>query len=220
MAEAESHTSGDEEAGTATVPAGIRLDPLSRYLKEHVPGAEEPLSIEMIGGGRSNLTYVLRTPGGEWVLRRPPLGHILPTAHDMGREYRFISALVATDVPVPHPRAFCSDTEVIGAPFYIMEYCPGVVVLVNWPLSYGTEIDRARTSAALVTVLARLHTVDWQAVGLGDFTRPGAYLERQLRRLRSQWELSKTQELPAMDEAHTPAQRQHPSFAPDDYRPW
>ena len=182
------------------VPDGIRLEPLSRYLAEHVRGGDGPLTAEMISGGRSNLTYLLRTPGGQWVLRRPPLGHILPTAHDMGREYRMISALADTEVPVPRPFAFCQDPDVIGAPFYIMEYCRGIVIRDRWPPDYGSEADRGRTSQALVTTLAKLHAVDWQAVGLADFARPGGYVERQLRRLQAQWESSKTQEVPLLEE--------------------
>ena len=179
---------------------GIDLAGVSRYLAAHVPGGEGPLTAELIAGGRSNLTYVLTTPGGSWVLRRPPLGHVLPTAHDMTREYRVLSALADTDVPVPRPIALCEDLSVTGAPFYLMERCHGIVVHEELPEGYApTAEDRRRISQALVETLARLHAVDWQAVGLGDFGRPQGYLARQVRRWSEQWERSKTRELPALD---------------------
>src|SRR5579859_3355741 len=108
-------------------PDGLDLAALAAYLPRFIPAAEAPLSAELIGGGRSNLTYYIRSKHGEWVLRRPPLGHVLPTAHDMAREYRVISALHGTAVPVPRPIALCPDTDVIGAPFYLMEWVDGVV---------------------------------------------------------------------------------------------
>ena len=184
----------------AAVPDGIDLANVSRFLAAHVPGGAGPLTVELIGGGRSNLTYTLTTPGGSWVLRRPPLGHVLPTAHDMAREYRVLSALADTAVPVPRPLALCEDPAVTGAPFYLMERCHGVVVHEALPSGYAPEsADRRLISAALVETLARLHTVDWQAVGLGDFGRPQGYLARQVRRWGEQWERSRTRELPALD---------------------
>ena len=160
-----------------------------------------PLSFELISGGRSNLTYLVRGGGQEWVLRRPPLGHVLPTAHDMAREHRVLSALASTDVPAPRPIALCEDPAVNDMPFYVMQYCPGVVLAQDIPPGYApTPDDRRRISLALVDTLVRLHAVDYHAVGLDGFGRPDGYLERQVRRWSEQWQRSKTSELPEIDE--------------------
>ncbi|HEY8489410.1 MAG TPA: phosphotransferase family protein [Dehalococcoidia bacterium] len=184
-----------------TVPPGIDYQGVSRFFAQHVPGGQGPLTFQLIGGGRSNLTYLVRGPGGEWVLRRPPLGHVLPTAHDMAREYRVLSALADTDVPVPRPLALCTDAAVNGMPFYVMERKQGVIIEDAIPPGYAeTPEERRRLSLALVETLVKLHAVDYQAVGLGDFGRPEGYLERQVRRWWEQWERSKTRDLPAIEE--------------------
>lgn len=197
-------TAPQTQPHSAALPEGIDAANVSRFLAAHVPDGDGPLSAEMIAGGRSNLTYVIRTPGGEWILRRPPLGHVLPTAHDMAREFRVIAALAGSDVPVPRAIALCEDPAVSGAPFYIMSRCEGVVVGQDWPEGYatpaGVEADRARLSAALVETLAQLHAVDYQTAGLGDFGRPEGFLERQVRRWGQQWARSQTRDVPAVDE--------------------
>lgn len=212
-----------EVRAAAPVPDGLRWEPLARFFAERVPGAGALRSAEMVHGGRSNLTYVLEAEHGRWVLRRPPLGAILPTAHDMSREYRMISALSGTDVPVPRPVVYCDDPAVIGAPFYVMAYVPGVVVREEWPEALGGPEARGRASAALVDVLARLHAVDWRAAGLEAFHRPEPYAERQLRRLRAQWEQSKTQDEPLMQAvwarlAASVPPPQPPTIVHGDYR--
>jgi aminoglycoside phosphotransferase (APT) family kinase protein len=183
-------------------PAGVDLPKLTAYFADHVPGAsaDRPLTATLIAGGRSNLTYSLTDGEHRWVLRRPPLGHVLPTAHDMAREHRVLSALAPTDVPVPRTYALCEDVEVNGAPFYVMEQVDGVVYRDPGALAGLSETDARRVSDELVDVLAAIHAVDYEAVGLGDFGRPDGYLERQVRRWGEQWERSKTQELPAVDE--------------------
>src|SRR5258708_39844874 len=108
--------------------AGIHSDNVSRFFRERVPGGDCALRFELISGGRSNLTYLVRGGGREWVLRRPPLGHVLPTAHDMAREHRVLAALAGTEVPAPRPIALCEDASVNDMPFYVMEYRPGVVL--------------------------------------------------------------------------------------------
>ena len=182
-------------------PRGIHVENVSRFFAEHVPGGDAPLRFELLGGGRSNVTYLVRGGGREWVLRRPPLGHVLPTAHDMAREYRVLAALADTDVPVPRPFALCEDPSVNDAPFYVMEYCPGVVVEFDLPDGFAeSEQERRRISLALVDTLVRLHAIDFEALGLGGFGRPAGYLERQVRRWSQQWERSKTDELPVVEE--------------------
>jgi aminoglycoside phosphotransferase (APT) family kinase protein len=180
--------------------AGIRYDNVARFFAAHVPGGDAALEFSLISGGRSNLTYLVRGNGREWVLRRPPLGHVLPTAHDMAREYRVLSALADTGVPAPRPFALCEDPAVNDYPFYVMEYRPGVVLAENIPAGYAeSAADHRRISEALVTTLVRLHAVDYRAVGLEGFGHPEGYVERQVRRWGQQWERSKTAELPEID---------------------
>jgi aminoglycoside phosphotransferase (APT) family kinase protein len=184
--------------------AGIDAPALDRWFADHVAGAEPPLRFEVIAGGHSNITYrVLDAGGRAFVLRRPPLGHVLATAHDMGREFRIISALGPTAVPVAPALGLCTDESVNGAPFYVMAFVEGHV------LATADDVDAAVPDAAarrtigdhVADILADLHGVDVDAVGLGDLGRREGYVDRQLRRWRGQWEQSKTRELPAMDEA-------------------
>ena len=156
--------------------------------------------VTLIAGGRSNLTYLLDLDGGQLVLRRPPLGHVLPTAHDMGREYRVLSALAGTQVPVPQPVAICQDTDVIGAPFYLMKYVDGLVLRTQTDGSILTAELAAELSELLVQTMATIHGVQIDAVGLSGFGKPDGYMARQLARWQRQWELSKTREIPAYDD--------------------
>ncbi len=180
---------------------GIHDANVKRFVHEHVPGATAELSFSLISGGRSNLTYLVESGDDQWVLRRPPLGHVLPTAHDMVREYRVLSGLADTAVPTPRTIALCEDGAVNDMPFYVMEYCPGVVLAERMPDGFAeTPEERERISLSLVDALVALHDVDYRAAGLGDFGRPEGYLERQVRRWSQQWERSKTDELPQIDE--------------------
>jgi aminoglycoside phosphotransferase (APT) family kinase protein len=157
-------------------------------------------TVALISGGKSNLTYRVRSDAGEVILRRPPLGHILPTAHDTGREYRVITAL--RDTPVPVPRTFYVSTgdSALGAPFYVMERVVGHVCRDTLPPGYATTVrERAAIGAGLVDVLTALHMVDPEKVGLGDFGRPQGFMERQLRRWSEQWLRSKAGDVPALD---------------------
>jgi aminoglycoside phosphotransferase (APT) family kinase protein len=182
-------------------PEGVDLESLRGYFAEHVEGADgRPLSAELIAGGRSNLTYVITDGEHEWVLRRPPLGHVLPTAHDMAREYRVITALADTDVPVPKTFALCEDNDVNGAPFYVMERVHGRILRTGEELATLTREEASSCSYELVDVLARIHRVDYQTIGLGDFGHPEGFMERQLRRWNQQWERSKADDLPAIDD--------------------
>ncbi len=182
-------------------PDGVDLDRLRPWFAAHVEGATgAPLDASLIAGGRSNLTYTISEGAREWVLRRPPLGHVLPTAHDMAREYKVLSALAATEVPVPRTLAFCDDLAVNDAPFYVMDKVDGQIPRTPAEMAAIAPNDARRCSEALVDVLVEIHAVDYDAVGLGDFGHPDGYLERQVRRWGEQWERSKTRELPAVDE--------------------
>jgi aminoglycoside phosphotransferase (APT) family kinase protein len=156
--------------------------------------------VTLIAGGRSNLTYRLDLDGGQIVLRRPPLGHVLPTAHDMTREYRVLSALTGTRVPVPQPVAICQDTEVIGAPFYLMNFVEGLVLRTQADGSILTPELAAELSELLVQTMATIHAVPIDSAGLAGFGKPDGYMARQLARWQRQWELSKTRDIPAYDE--------------------
>ena len=184
-----------------SAPDGVDLERLRPYFAANVAGAHDaPLSATLIAGGRSNLTYSVTDGTSTWVLRRPPLGHVLPTAHDMAREYRVMTALAPTDVPVPRTLALCEDNDVNDAPFYVMELVDGVIYRDGAALAGLSPDDARRASEVLVDVLAAIHAVDYDAVGLGEFGRPDGFLERQVRRWGEQWERSKTRELPEVDE--------------------
>jgi aminoglycoside phosphotransferase (APT) family kinase protein len=157
-------------------------------------------TVALISGGKSNLTYRVRSDAGEVVLRRPPLGHILPTAHDMGREYRVLSALRRTGVPVPRTLLLGTADSPLQTPFYVMERVVGHICRDQLPPGYGERAsDRAAIGDGLIDVLAALHTIDPDAVGLGNFGRPQGFMERQLRRWSEQWLRSKEDDLPALD---------------------
>jgi aminoglycoside phosphotransferase (APT) family kinase protein len=156
--------------------------------------------IALISGGKSNLTYRVACDAGEVILRRPPLGHILETAHDMSREYRVMSALADTAVPVPRTFHLGDADSPLGSSFYVMERVVGCICRNELPAGYAEAPEgRRRIGDALVDTLAALHTVDPNYVGLGEFGRPAGFMERQLRRWSKQWEASKTVELPELD---------------------
>jgi aminoglycoside phosphotransferase (APT) family kinase protein len=162
--------------------------------------AWKDLTVSLIAGGKSNLTYRLDSPAGSLVLRRPPLGQILPTAHDMGREYRVMSGLNQTDVPVPTMRHFCEDAAVLGQPFYVMERVEGHIVTTAFPAGYAdAPEDKATITHGLVDVLARLHGVDYASVGLGEFGRPDGYMSRQLSRWSKQWDATRIEGMEFVD---------------------
>ncbi len=164
----------------------------THWIAHNVVGATPPLSFELIAGGRSNLTYqVTDANGNRYALRRPPAGHILPTAHDMAREYRVISALWPTVVPVAHPLALCEDTDIIGAPFYVMSYLDGLVIRdgIDCKRSLSREA-RSQASRSMAATLSSLHKQDIDSIGLGDLGPKEAYIERQLKRWIGQYESS------------------------------
>ena len=205
-------------------PQGLDLDRLRAFLETECPGlVTGALSAEVIPGGKSNITYRVSDGVGRWVVRRPPLGHVLATAHDMVREHRVISALSATSVPVPATLALCADPTVIGAPFYVMELMPGTPYRQAHELeALGPERARA-ISTRMVEVLADLHAVSPDEVGLSDFGRPEGFLARQVQRWKKQLDASKSRTLPGADELfELLASRVPPDGAPGivhgDYR--
>ncbi|MCX4979902.1 phosphotransferase [Streptomyces sp. NBC_00572] len=193
-------------------PPGLDPEQLRRFLDRERPGlVSGPLEARLIEGGRSNLTYVVTDGAGRWVVRRPPLGHVLATAHDMRREHRVISALHTTDVPVPETLLLCEDDSVLGAPFYVMEFVDGTPYRSAGELA-ALGPDRTRAAVlGLVDTLVDLHAVDPAAVGLGDFGRPEGFLDRQLRRWGKQLDASRGRELPGIDELHAALGRALPA---------
>jgi aminoglycoside phosphotransferase (APT) family kinase protein len=194
---------------TAGDPPGLDLARLGEFLRRRAPelsagdgGDGGGLRAEVIVGGKSNLTYVVDTGARRLVLRRPPLGHVLATAHDMSREYRVLHALASSAVPVPRALLHCADPEVIGAPFYLMSHVDGAVFRDPRQLGELTAADRRAVADNLVDVLADLHDVDPAAVGLADFGRPEGFLQRQVRRWKTQLDASRSRALPGIDDLH------------------
>src|SRR4051794_6926987 len=188
-----------------TDPPGLDLGRLRAHLDARRPGlVAGELTADVVEGGRSNLTYVVGDGRSRWVVRRPPLGHVLPTAHDMTREFRVISGLRDTAVPVPEAILLCEDADVVGAQFYVMSFVEGTPYRTADELA---ELGETRTRAiadALVDTLVDLHAVDPATVGLGDFGRPEGFLERQLRRWKKQLDASRSRDLDGIEELHDP----------------
>jgi aminoglycoside phosphotransferase (APT) family kinase protein len=176
--------------GSSATVAEAAVGAVVGWLRAHGTTVAEPLDVAVIAGGRSNLTYRLTDADGtRWVLRRPPLGALVESAHDVGREHRIMSALVDSPVPVPHMVGFCPDANLIGAPFFVMEYVDGIVLADQDTAE--RELDRAARFTAgvsIVDLLGRLHGIDPAAVGLGNLGKGDGYLERQLRRWGNQVE--------------------------------
>ena len=185
---------------TAEVREQHRFDvaALERYMRAHVDGFAGPLTVQQFRGGQSNPTYYVRAGGTEYVLRRKPPGKLLPSAHAVDREYRVITALGMTGFPVPRTHVLCEDPAVIGTAFYVMDCVHGRVI--TDPAIPGlTPRERSAIYHSLGEVLARLHTVDWRALGLDDFGRPGNYFARQIHRWTQQYRASETEKIEAME---------------------
>lgn len=203
---------------------GINEQQLEAWLDANIDGAKGPYTYSLIAGGRSNLTFhVTDSNGTQMVLRRPPMGHVLATAHDMQREHRIMSAVGTTNVPVPRTLGVCADPEVNGAPFYVMSFVAGVVLDSPEKGNLLPENLRTKASEHLIDVLADLHAVDVDSVGLGDLAKRDGYVERQVKRWSTQWANSKTRELPAIEEVAERLARRIPAqqgvaIAHGDYR--
>ena len=172
---------------------GLDLGRLAAYL------GTGPLTARLFAGGLSNLTYAVTDGTQRWVLRRPPLGHVLPTAHDMAREHRVIGALSAAGFPAPRPIRLCADPDVVGAPFYLMEHVDGEIVRSPDRLA---ALGARRTALSLVDTLAGLHALDPAAIGLGDFGRPEGFNARQVKRWKQQLDASHSRDVPGLAELH------------------
>jgi aminoglycoside phosphotransferase (APT) family kinase protein len=189
-------------AAQPTQIQGINGPSVTAWMQARISDLSLPLQFELIAGGHSNLTFRVKDASGRvFVLRRPPLGHVLESAHDMGREHKIIAALNNSEVPVAQTIGLCADVSVNDAPFYVMDYVSGPVlhdaeVTLEIPID-----DRASLGSSVVRVLAALHKMDPEAVGLGDLGRKEAYLQRQMNRWTKQWKATETHNVPAMDES-------------------
>ncbi|HEX5515440.1 MAG TPA: phosphotransferase family protein, partial [Gammaproteobacteria bacterium] len=211
-------------AGLVDVLPAHRFDEtaLREYLRPQLEGVEQSFSVKQFQGGQSNPTFLLEAGGRRYVLRKKPPGKLLPSAHQIEREYRVIEALQQTDVPVPTTRLLCEDDSVIGTAFYVMDFVEGRV-LEHPALPNAPKEQRWAIYEAMADTLAKLHRVDWQAVGLEGYGRPDQYVQRQINRWSQQYEASKTGDLPAMERlmqwlpAHAP-ERDETTIAHGDFR--
>ncbi|MEY2580969.1 MAG: hypothetical protein QOE09_818 [Ilumatobacteraceae bacterium] len=204
---------------------GIDTAAVTEWLEANVAGARGPFSFDVIAGGHSNLTYrVVGENDAAYVLRRPPLGHRLASAHDMGREHRIIAALQGSAVPVAPALGLCTDDTVNDSPFYVMGFVDGHVVRDREGAeSVLTLSARRRASESLVDTMAAIHAVDLDATGLTDLGRHEGYIARQLKRWYGQWNDQKTRDIPAIDDAHDALVQRIPEQGPatlvhGDYR--
>jgi aminoglycoside phosphotransferase (APT) family kinase protein len=199
-----------------TGPRGLDLERLREYLDS------PPLSATMFAGGRSNLTYAVTDGTNRWVLRRPPLGHVLPTAHDMVREHKVLDALSRAGFPAPAPVRLCTDPDVIGAPFYLMQHVDGTIYRDVAVLESMGPAAMRTLVLSLVDTLADLHALDYDAIGLADFGRPEGFNDRQVRRWKKQLDASHSREIPGIQELHDRLARDVPdgagSVVHGDYR--
>jgi aminoglycoside phosphotransferase (APT) family kinase protein len=189
--------SPDQAAANSRAPLLV-LEPLMSFLDEHGLGAGE-IEASPIGDGHSNVTYLIERGGSEMVLRRPPRPPLPPSAHDVLREARLLTALRDTPARVPDVLAVCDDPATIGAPFYVMERIEGDVIVSSIPPALDTPAERRKIGEQLIDSLVEIHAVDWPAAGLEGFGKPTGYLERQLRRFLGLWELNKTREIAAVE---------------------
>ena len=188
---------------------------LQDFLRGKLPGAEASLSVRQFGGGKANLTYLLRFDSQrEYVLRRPPLGPYAPSAHDMGREYRVLSVLHRAFPLAPRALLFCDEKGVIGAPFFIMERCSGVVVREALPTRFAADASAPRQmSEALVDALVAFHSVDYDALGLSDLGRPVGFIQRQVSGWQRRWQAAKSADDPRVDDIHRWLDAKQPASA-------
>ena len=187
-----------DEAARLDLPPLLVRRPLEAFLDQRGLGSG-PIKAETVGEGHSNVTYLIRRDGGEWVLRRPPRPPLPPSAHDVLREARLLLAVAGQPVRTPQVLATCDDPEVIGAPFYVMERVQGDVITTAIPDALDTPEQRRRVADELIDALVEIHAVPWQECGLEGYGKPTGYLDRQLRRFGGLWEHNKTREVDVLD---------------------
>lgn len=196
---------------------------LAAFLRGQLAGADQPLAVRQFGGGAANLTYLLDFGTHEYVLRRPPLGPLAPSSHDMSREYRVLAVLHQAFAPAPQAFLFCPDPAIIGAPFFVMERRVGEVVRRTIPPLFDTPTAPRQLAFALVDTLADFHAVDYQALSLEALGKPDGFITRQIEGWYGRWNRAKLQEVPAMDAvhawlvAHQPVPSQ-PTLIHNDYK--
>ncbi len=188
-----------------TDPPGLKLDSLLQWMSSNISGVDDSAKLQttLLAGGRSNISYKLTdASGSSWVLRRPPLGHIMPSEHDMGREFRVLSGLNSVSFPTPKAQGICTDEEIIGSKFMLMDFVDGRVIESAETAMTLSDIQAGVISQNLVDTLAKLHRVDPADAGLDQLGRPEGYLQRQVKRWGEQWQLTKTRELVEIEELH------------------
>ena len=210
-----------------SVRAGEELpnERLLEYLTAHLPELEGPLIVEQFPAGFSNLTYLLRAGERELVLRRPPIGAKIKTAHDMGREYRILSHLYPVYNKVPRPLLFCEDEEILGAPFYVMERVKGIILRAQPPrgIELSAEVMHS-LSKTFIENLAEIHEVDYEAAGLGDLGSPQGYVTRQVEGWTKRYYNARTDDVPAIEKLsewllqHLPADSARAALIHNDYK--
>ena len=204
-------------------PQQLDIAALARYLQDHVPGFEGPVTAEKFSGGQSNPTFLLRTPTARYVLRRQPPGELLKSAHAVDREFRILTALSGTAVPVARPYHLCEDRDVIGSLFYVMSFEDGRIFW-NPALPELSQTDRTAAYDAMLHTMAALHDIDVEAVGLADYGKPGNYFERQIGIWTKQYRLAETERIDAMERliewlpSACPADDGKPALVHGDFR--
>lgn len=211
--------------GQAGTTPGIDHGKLTPWLDTHIEEAQKPFSFELFKAGGSNLTYrITDSKDDTWVLRRPPVGQQLKTAHDMAREWKVLTALESTTVPTPKCFTFCKNPEITGAVFYVMEDIQGTILRTSSQANELTRAQATKATASLVATQATLHTIDIDAVGLHSFGRSGSYVQRQLDRWHRQVQQADFSDLKVLDEVHAalmatiPAEREEPALIHGDFR--
>jgi len=195
----------------------LPVEPLYDYLNARLPNLSAPLIVEQFSAGFSNLTYLLRSGDRELVLRRPPVGAKIKTAHDMSREYRILSHLYPVYPKVPRPLLFCDDESILGAPFYVMERVTGIILRAQRPT--GLDLAPAlmrRLSQAFIENLAEIHELDYEAAGLGELGSPQGYVKRQVEGWTKRYFNARTDDVPAIEKL---AEWLHQNLPPDSVRP-
>jgi aminoglycoside phosphotransferase (APT) family kinase protein len=212
---------------SSSVRSGEELpaEPLFKYLSAHLPGLTAPLIVEQFPAGFSNLTYLLRSGDRELVLRRPPVGAKIKTAHDMSREYRILSHLYPVYPKVPRPLLFCDDESILGAPFYVMERVTGIILRAQRPT--GVDLAPAlmrRLSQAFIENLAEIHELDYQAAGLGELGSPQGYVQRQVEGWTKRYFNARTDDVPTIENLaewlhqNLPTDSERPGLIHNDYK--